>query len=305
VLIDPDLAIERKRLADGLGTVTRLSLATVEEETVSVHRLLQKVVRDDARARGDQTPISRVLAAVDHAFPTDPSDPTQWPRSEQLLSHVIALADAAARIEGAPQLIGLLNRASEYQALAEGSTRALVLAERTIGASESVLGPAHPSGLKARQIAAFAMIRLGRPQDASARFETLLADQERILGPRHGDTLTTRHLLAHAYNKDGRGREAIASLEALLADRERILGAEHPDTLATRHDLALAYTAAGRLREAIAILKPLLVDQERILGPEHPTTRRTRQNLATAVRATRRVGKAAVLSPRPRRGNER
>jgi hypothetical protein len=51
------------------------ALATPDDETVSVHRLLQKVVRDDARARArarardDYTAAVRAVAALDNAFP--------------------------------------------------------------------------------------------------------------------------------------------------------------------------------------------------------------------------------------------
>lgn len=51
VLINPSRTLEQKRLRDAFNALARLSLATVDDDTVSVHRLLGKVVRDDARAR--------------------------------------------------------------------------------------------------------------------------------------------------------------------------------------------------------------------------------------------------------------
>ncbi len=51
VVIDPGLALEHKRLRDGLNALARFDLASVDDSSVSVHRLLGKVVRDDARAR--------------------------------------------------------------------------------------------------------------------------------------------------------------------------------------------------------------------------------------------------------------
>lgn len=60
----PDTAVERKRLADALNVLARFSLATVDDDSVSVHRLLQKTVRDDAASRDHQTASLHALAAL-------------------------------------------------------------------------------------------------------------------------------------------------------------------------------------------------------------------------------------------------
>jgi tetratricopeptide (TPR) repeat protein len=255
VVIDPGVPLERKRLRDACNALARFSLATVDDDTVSVHRLLQKVVRDDARARGDTSAVNRAVAALEHAFPTDPSDTARWPRSEQLLAHVIALADAAADVsDTAAQVIELLNRACLYLSWAEAGHRGLALAQRTVKQATSILGAEHPSRLTARHREAFAYQQTGRVPEAIAIYEPLLAQRARILGAEHPNTLTTRNNLAAAYHAAGCGPEAIAIYEPLLAQRARILGAEHPNTLTTRHNLAAAYHAAGRDAEAAAVL---------------------------------------------------
>ncbi len=74
VLIDPSVALERKQLGDASGALARFSLASVDDESVCVHRLLGKVVRDDARARGDESAVKRGLAALEQRFrPTHPT----------------------------------------------------------------------------------------------------------------------------------------------------------------------------------------------------------------------------------------
>jgi tetratricopeptide (TPR) repeat protein len=299
VLINPSRALEQKRLRDAFNALARLSLATVDDDTLSVHRLLQKVVRDDARARGDASAAARAVAALDDAFPRDPSDSTRWPRSERLLAHVIALADAAAGLpDTAAEVIELLNRACEYVIWAGGGARGLALAQSTVRKATSVLGAEHPKTLIARNHEASAYQQTGRASQAIALFEPLLADQERILGAEHLDTLATRHNLASAYQAAGRVLEAIGIYEPLLADEQRILGPEHPDTMTTRNNLAFAYQDAGRAVEAIAIFEPLLVERERILGPQHPHTMTTRHNLASAYRTAGRVAEAiAIFEP--------
>ncbi len=296
VVINPSVALERKRLRDGLNALARFSLATVDHESVSVHRLLAKVVRDDARARGDTSAVTRALAALDHAFPAGPSDVARWSLSEQLLAHVTALADTATGVsDTAPKVIALLNRACSYLLWAEGGARALALAQGTVAQATSSLGSEHPSTLAARFYEAVAYRQAGRASRAIALFEALLADQERILGAEHPSTLTARHELAGASRDAGRVAEAIAIYEPLLADEERILGVEHPSTLSTRNALAVAYQAAGHVAEAITLFEPLLTQRERILGTEHPSTLNARHNLAHAYGIAGRVAEAITL----------
>ncbi len=238
-------------------------------------------------ARADMSAVERALAAVERALPdrpTDRSDATQWPRSEQLLAHVVALADAAADLsEAAAQIIDLLNGACEYLSWAEGGARGLALAQRTTKQATSVLGAERPSTLTARYREAVAYRQTGRASHAIALVEPLLADQERILGAEHRNTSATRHDLALVYWGAGHAGKAIAILEPLLADEEQVLGAEHLDTLTTRHELAGAYQNVGRVQDAVAIFGPLLAQRGRILGAAHPSTLTARHNLARAM----------------------
>ncbi len=298
VVIDSGLALEHKRLRDGLDALARFSLATVDDSSVSVHRLLGKVVRDDARARADASAVKRAVAALEHAFPADPSDPAQWALSEQLLAHVIALVEAAVSVpDTAAQVIELLNRAGEYLIWAEGGARGLALAQRTVKWATRMLAAEHPGTLTARHHQALACQQTGRVPEAIDSFEALLADRERILGAEHPDTLRTCHALAVAYLEAGRVEEAIAIYEPLLADCEQIFGAEHPSTVATLHALAGAYQDAGRTREAIALLESVLAERERSLGPTHAHTLATRQALAGAYRIIGRDADADALEP--------
>jgi tetratricopeptide (TPR) repeat protein len=296
VLVDPDTVVGQKHVADAFNALVRFSLASVNDDTISVHRLLQKTVRDDAAAHDDQTAASHALAALDDAFPDDVWLPTDWPMCEQLLPHALALADALRSREAmGSRLIGLLNRVCDYLNRAEPGKRGLATAQRTYTYANVVLSPDHPDLLTTRERLATAHLWSGRIKDAIAIFEPLLADRERILGAEHPDTLTTRHNVARAYQSVGRIKDAIAIFEPLLADRERILGAQHPFTLATRHNLARAYLEDGRTGAATAILERVLLERERILGPEHADALATRLNLARAYRSGGRVGEAIAI----------
>jgi tetratricopeptide (TPR) repeat protein len=296
VLIDPERAVERKRLGDAFNALAHYSLATVDDQSVSVHRLLQKVVRDDAQGRAEHSALRYAVAGLAITLPDDPSDASRWPLSQRLLAHVLAVADAAGHVgEIDVALIDLLNRACLYLNWAGDGARALALAQSTAEQARRALGPEHPSSLTTRCYLAVAQKQMGHISEAIAIHEPLLAMQERILGPEHPDTLATRNDLAGAYWADWRLEDSIAIYEPLLATEERILGPEHPDTLTTRSNLAIAYRDAGRKDEAIAIHEQLLATQERILGPEHAITLATRLNLAGGYHDAARVEEAIAI----------
>jgi tetratricopeptide (TPR) repeat protein len=296
VLTEADTAIGRKRLTDGLNALARFSLAIVDDNSVSVHRLLQKTVRDDAAARSDQIAAFRALVALDNAFPYDVRLSTNWPLCEQMLPHVLALADALCEPgEGAPKLVNLLNRASQYLNRSQPGQHCLATAQAILERAERVLGSDHPDTLTSRQHLAGAYYNTGRVGEAMAILEQLLTNTERILGTEHRTTLTTRGELARTYRADGRVGDAIAIFEQLLADSERILGTEHPDTLRTRHHLGRAYLEGGRVGDAIAIFEQLLAHREQTLGDAHLDTLGARHNLAWAYLQAERTADARAI----------
>ncbi len=299
VLIASGTPIARKSLADAFTALARFSLATVVEDTLSVHRLLQKVVRDDAGTRQDLTASTRALVALDQAFPTDVSDPTGYQASEQLLGHVFALADAIpGETDNAQQLVELLNRACIYLMWTEGGTRALEFAERSTKQAERLLGAEHRATLAARRNEAAGLRRVGRAIEAVARSETLVAEHTRILNSEHVDTLAAREELADAYRDAGRLQDAITAYEHALADSERLRGVEDDRTLSVHNELGVAYLRARRLHDAIAIFEPLLARRRQVRGANHPYTLTTRHNLAETYRKAGRTDEAiAILEP--------
>jgi DNA-binding SARP family transcriptional activator len=300
LLNDASTPTARKELLDAFNALHRLSLAQVDDAAISVHRLLQKTIRDDALRRGDMTAAVSALAAVTAAFPETHDQPQTWPQSERLLPHVLAIAAVLAKTgEENEQLVTLLIGASAYLLRADSGVRAVDTATRANACAERLLGPEHPETLSARACLAVAYYGAGYTTEAIDLGEQVLAARERILGPEHPDTLTTGANLSHHYWEAGRITHAIELGERVLADCERILGPEHPDTLtATRTIIAVSYDAAGRTADAIQLGERLVTDSQRILGPEHPDTLVAGVLLGLAYRAGGRVDEAIELGQR-------
>ena len=245
-VLEEDSAAGRKRVADALTALHGYSLATVGGNRISVHRLLQKVIRDRLVGQDQASAVTHALTAIQRAIPEDPKLPATWSQWQELAPHVIALAsiEAVANLN-AGQLAGILNPACEFLLWAGSPRPALNLATRAVSLSTGHIGPEHPTTLAARGNLAFSYQLVGRTGEAIATGEQVATDAERLLGPEHPATLVARGSLALSYSLVGRTGEAIAIGEQVAADAERLLGPEHPDTLIVRANLAMAKTEQG------------------------------------------------------------
>ena len=298
-VLGEDTAAGRKRVADALTALHRYSLATVGGNLISVHRLLQKVIRDRLTGPGQASVVADALTAIQRALPEDPGLPATWPQWLELAPHVAALSsfEAVASLSAA-QLVGALNPTCQFL-LSAGSPRpALDLATRAVAVSAGHLGPGHPATLTAQANLAASYRAAGRTGEAIAIGEQVAADMERLLGPGLPATPTAQASLALSYQSAGRAVEAIAILERLAADAESVLGPGHPGTPTAQASLALSYRAAGRTGEAIAIGERLAADMERLLGPGHPVTLIVQGVLAALYQSAGRAVEAIAILER-------
>ncbi|HEX8742604.1 MAG TPA: FxSxx-COOH system tetratricopeptide repeat protein, partial [Thermoleophilaceae bacterium] len=295
LLDDATAARERKRLGDALNALQRLSLVEVEGARVNVHRLLQKTVRDDAAARGARAEVAAAARALRGAFPAEPDLPGWWPLCEELMPHVLALADEFVTSDVAEDVVALRHTACRYLLRAGGGERAVAIAEAEVGLAERFIGTERSETLAARADLANAHRSAGRADDAIQILEGVVADRERLQGAEDPATLHARVDLASAYWSAGRTADALELDERALADRERILGLEDPDTITARANLAVSYDTAGRTEEALVLLERALAERERILGGEHPDTIMARSNLAITYESVGRMDAALAL----------
>ena len=229
-VLEENSAAGRKRVADALTALHRYSLATVDGNRISVHRLLQKVIRDRLTGPDQASAITHALTAIQRAMPEDPQLPATWPQWQELVPHVAALAsiEAVANLNAA-QLVKTLNPTCEFLLRA--------------GSNLSGPGPGDSSGL--------CLDRPPRPRP-----------------PRHphrpgqpGRSRTGRR---------GAPARPSPSTSGSPPTCERLLGPDHPDTLTARANLAASYWSAGRTGEAIAIEERVAADMRAAARPRPP-----------------------------------
>lgn len=307
ILVDDKTDARQKRmLIDSHQALHRYSIVELQDAAMSVHRLLQRTVRDDAERRGDLAGSQGALSALDAAFPGDTSLPSSWPQCEQLLPHVLAIGETivAPPAHAAPDLIELLNRAGRYLLSAGQRTRAVDTAQKTAELAQRLL-PEHPETMTAQIQLAAAYQWAGRTGDALPLAERVLDHCHAVLGDEHPVTLASRAQLALSYQWAGRTDEALELGDQVVADRARILGKDHPDTLAAQIELSWSYWSAGRFEESITMKRQVLAKHERLLGPNHPATLWDRATLAISLRSAGNLSEAIAILERTADDRER
>ncbi|MFF0625037.1 FxSxx-COOH system tetratricopeptide repeat protein [Streptomyces sp. NPDC004296] len=284
-------------LGETLGALHPYNMISysADRQNVSVHRLVRNVLRHQATIDADGRPVSREEAErlIRQAVPDEDTHSPQW---EQLLPHVLALAESAL-----PNSPASSETDDTYQAAAlylhhQGrDAHAIPLLELILDRCEQVLGDTHPNTLNSRNNLANAYRSAGDLQRAIPLHEATLAQYEQVLGDTHPNTLDGRNNLAHAYESAGDLQRAIPLYEATLAQYEQVLGDTHPNTLNSRNNLANAYESAGDLQRAIPLHEATLAQYEQVLGDTHPNTLNSRNNLAHAYRSAGDLQRAIPL----------
>ncbi|HLK74920.1 MAG TPA: tetratricopeptide repeat protein [Streptosporangiaceae bacterium] len=279
-----------------------LLTSSLDGQTVTMHRLIARVIRHGLARRRRLGAVCWVAASMAEAYAIAQAGSQDRPAVRRIQQLVTALLENTAELAGEAdeELAGILLRLrflSLYHLteLGDSAPQAVATGELLTADLERLLGPGHPDTLNARNSLAAAYLAANRVADAISVFEQTLAVFQRQLGSDHPDALTSQNNLASAYQDAGRIAEAVQLHELTLAERERVLGADHPSTLTSQGNLAAAYLAAGRIAEAIPLLQQTMAGRGRVLGANHPDTQITRKNLAQAYQDAGRGAEAIPL----------
>ncbi|WP_051814417.1 tetratricopeptide repeat protein [Kitasatospora sp. MBT63] len=285
-------------LHEALGLLGAYSMATVTRRTVSVHRLLQAVLRSTAQAGPDGPPTGRQAAEEALVRALGPLDPpttdavTPW---DALMPQLIALAATRPPGQRDDRAAGLYHTAAEHLCGQGHDARSVPLREAGLAQDERTLGDTHPDTLAGRRRLALGYQAAGDLERAIPLYETVIAQCAQVLGDTHPDTLASRDNLAGAYREAGAFDRAVPLYEAALAQYEQHLGNAHRDTLISRNNLALGYQAAGDLERAIPLYETVIAQCAQVLGDTHPDTLGSRGNLASAYQAAGDLERAVPL----------
>jgi len=276
-----------------LEVLRRYSLVRRHRKTrsLSVHRLVQAVVRGTLDHEERRSWAERAVAAIEWVVP-DVQTAT-WRGVQRYVQQALqgaVLIDEwelesgeAARV--LDQLGCYLRECVQYD-------QAEALLRRGLAIRESLFGPDHP--LTATSVAHLARLTsdAGRYEESVGLYRRALAVQERELGRTHAETAGTLTGLAGVYSQQGKLADAESLYRRALQVHEETVGPDHPNTAYTLTLLGMHYRTRARWDEAEPLLRRALAIRERELGPDHPRVANVLNNLAVVFADQKRYDEA-------------
>lgn len=281
-----------------LGELARFSLVLRQEASVSIHRLVQEVVRSRISAEDRAAWVEKSVHIVRDFPPGEANDVRTWPVWDQLRPHAtraIELAEAEGIEEATIALrcqLGLLLATKGLYELAEP------LLFHALKFTEKYSDPEHPAVAVCIRYYNHLLYNTRRFKEAEPLLFRALAIDEKHFGrfsPR--TALDLSNLAVLFYAKQQTAEAELFIYQALEID-EHCLGHNHPEVAKDLSILGLLLTDTSRQAEAEASIRRALDIDEMHFGVDHPKVATRLFNLAQLLQATNRLAEAEPLMRR-------
>ncbi len=258
------------------------SLIKKIDSNISIHRLLQTVVRDLLTKKQQAEWLNTTTELIKKAFPFNPQDLKTRQIAERLSSHAEHVASKAVEDK---TLASLLNSLGDYFCNVVYYSQGEKYYKRALSIRETLLGTEHPDVVTSLNNLASLLKSQKNYAEAGSLLQRIVSINEKLLGTEHLDVATSLHNLAHLLQIQGKYKEASTLYQRTLKIREKVLGAEHPDVATSLHNLALVFHSQGNYKGAEFLLQLVLMIWEKVLGAEHPDVATNLHNLALLLRS--------------------
>jgi len=266
-----------------VAVLRRYSLLNVDNEGLSLHRLVQAVQRDEMTGEERHDWAETALRFVNGLSDSYRSDMRMLRGYLRLLPHVLVATGHAERFLGPehPDVATSLNNLALLYYTQGRYDQAEPLLMRTLAIREKVLRPEHPDVAQSLNNLAVLYHDQGKYDQAEPLYQHALVIREKVLGPEHpGVVATFLSNLASLYHDQGKYDQAEPLHQRALAIREKVLGPKHPDVTQSLNNLASLYRDQGKYDQAEPLHQRALSIGEKALGPEHPNLATFLDNLA-------------------------
>ncbi|MFJ2256872.1 FxSxx-COOH system tetratricopeptide repeat protein [Streptomyces sp. NPDC087844] len=272
---------------DALGLLSSYSMISLTPHSISIHRLVQAVIRasEDISAGSLSHPHVRAAIAIYEALDHEPEiSPASWSLWRRVVPHVEALSYLVPTEDASPPVHSLLYYAARFLKSQNQLEPAIKFAEKCVEMAEADQGEESdgPDLLSCMNILG-ATLQVSGFHDRSVKiFRDLVSESVIKYGPLDPFTLSMKNNLASAFQDAGMMTEAVEIFEQTLKEREEILPVDDSATMTSRHNLASAYRITGKPHLAVPILERVVEERKEKYGERGVGTLNSMFNLAIA-----------------------
>ncbi len=253
-----------------LGTLRRYSLLgrQAETKTLSLHRLVQAVLREDLDQETRRDFAEQVVHLVNAAFPHP--EPETWPQCERLLPQALQARQWIEQYQVEREEAGrLLFELGAYLQYLGRPVELEPMYQRAIHIFEHLFGPEHLQVAHPLHLLGTVYRHYGKYAEAEQFGQRALSIYERQLGPTHPDVASALNTLAIYYDEQGRYAEAEPLFLRALSIWEQQGGPRDDRTATALLNLGELYGHQGQYAKAEPFYHRALDIWEQLFGPEH------------------------------------
>jgi tetratricopeptide (TPR) repeat protein len=292
-----------RRAADRmLAALKSYSMITLTDEFVSVHRLVQAVLRlaqTERTETGIAPAAESAIEMLGAAMPDNPEEDIDgWPRWSALLPHAHALGAQVGGGNRSIELSLLLNQAGLYASVQGMYSATVALAELALQIGRAVMAPDDPTLATLLGNLGAAHHAAGHPDLSADLEEQALAIAERAYGADDPRVALLLSNLAGSYNSLGRPHDAVALHLRALRICEESTGKDSPDVARSLANLAAVYTELGQTADAVPLEERALQLTLKHYGPDHILVAYRMSALAASYRELGSPDRALTLNQR-------
>ena len=287
-------------VAEMLRPLRRFSLIDrdASTRTWSVHRLVQKVVRQSLDDQSRRRWAARIVNALGKIFP-DEIEFSVWPLCERLLAHARVAEQWIEQHAVKTRLSGrLLNQTGCYLLDRAQYRDSFPLLKRALDIRVTATDEDHLEVAASFNDLAYLLIREGRFTEAESLVERALRIRERELGEQHSKVASCLSLLGVIFRGQGRHREAEPLFYRALRIQETQQAEADANTASCLNNLASIYSSQARYSESEPLLERALDIWEKLFDGKHPKMGPALNNLGSLYRDQRRYSEAEALYER-------
>ncbi len=238
--------------------------------SLSVHRLIQVVLKDNMNWDTQRLWAERAIRAVNRTFPD--VELHTWKRCQQCLPHVEAcMIYIKEYVLAFPEAARLFNEAASYLIVHGRYDYAESMLRIALELRQNILEASHPDTARTLNDLGVLYLKQGKYQEAEPLLQKAMTIRQRMLGEKHPVVAETLSNLASSYYVKGDYTKAEPFyLQALtiLEDMAEIA----PALVAQNYySLAKLYYSQEKYQQAQTLLEKALYMQKDSLGENHPS----------------------------------